>query len=127
MRIDPEGFPIARWIETPPAALKDDPRIGIRERDLQDGIMELAATLGFLAYHTHDSRRSPQGFPDLLLVHGPRRRTIYAELKGMRGHVTEAQGLWLYTLARAGNHVYLWTPVDWVTGMIERELRGPRV
>jgi len=104
-----------------------DHRLDLPEQDLQEAIVELAGHLGYMHYHTHDARRSPQGFPDLVLVHAPRRRTIYAELKSMKGHLTEAQTRWLHALAEAGNHVHLWTPADWITGGIERELRGPRI
>ncbi len=97
------------------------------ERDLQAAVIELAGHLGYRHYHTHDARRSPQGFPDLVLVKGRARRTLYVELKAMRGHVTEAQEDWLHELAEAGNHVHLWTPADWITGAAERELRGPRI
>lgn len=100
---------------------------GMSERELQEAIIELAVALKFHVYHTHDSRRSVPGFPDLTLVNGKRRRTIFAELKTTRGVVTPDQFDWLTTLATAGNHVHLWRPVDWLTGSIERELRGPRI
>ena len=105
----------------------DDPRLGMLEHSLQDGILELAEHLGYLTYHTHDSRRSNPGFPDLVLCHPGRRRTIFAELKSTKGHVTRTQDMWLTGLATAGNNVHLWQPYDWVTGGIERELKGPRI
>lgn len=106
---------------------KTDPRLGMPERALQEAIIELAGHLGYRHYHTHDARRSPQGFPDLLLVHPGRRRTLYAELKSTKGRLTTTQLDWLVDLAVAGNHVHLWRPYDWITGAIERELRGPRI
>lgn len=126
MRIDPE-IPILRMIPPPPDAMAGDPRLGMPERDLQEAVTDLAGALGWLTYHTHDSRRSPAGFPDLVLVNPARRRTLWVELKAMKGHVTRAQAAWLYALAEAGNHVHLWTPAEWLTGTIERELRGPRI
>ena len=36
------------------------------EEKLQRCILELANVCGWLAYHTHDSRRSPKGFPGSL-------------------------------------------------------------
>ena len=65
-----------------------------------------------LIYHTHDSRRSPAGFPDLVLVRPP--RILFVELKTDKGRVSPAQRLWLYTLAKCpGVEVYLWRPRDW--------------
>lgn len=97
------------------------------ERQLQDGIVELARILGWLAYHTHDSRRSQPGFPDLVLVRGE--RLIFAELKSENGRVSPAQKVWLGALehvageverstddrrSRPGRvEVYLWRPADW--------------
>jgi hypothetical protein len=128
MRIDPDADQLVDyWIKPPPPTMEGDPRLGMREADLQQGVVELAQALGFLVYHTHDSRRSAEGFPDLVLVNAHRRRTLFVELKAMRGHVSDAQRRWLQGLAEAGNHVHLWTPVDWFTGSIERELRGPRI
>ena len=110
-----------------PDPYEDDHRLDMPEADLQAAVIDLARHLGYRHHHTYDSRRSPKGFPDLVLVHGPRRRTLYVELKSMKGHLTRDQTGWLDELAEAGNHVHLWTPVDWITGGIERELRGPRV
>jgi len=104
-----------------------DHRLDMPERDLQAAVIDLAAHLGYMHYHTHDARRSPYGFPDLVLVNPPRRRTLFVELKSMKGHVTQAQAEWLTGLASAGNHVHLWTPADWISGAVERELRGPRI
>ena len=110
-----------------PDPYEGDHRLDMPERDLQAAVVDLAAALGYMHYHTHDARRSPKGFPDLVLVNAPRRRTLYVELKSQKGHVTRAQAEWLHALAQAGNHVHLWTPVDWISGAIERELRGPRI
>lgn len=97
------------------------------ERELQDNVIELAGHLKYLHYHTHNSQRSVAGFPDLVLVNPARRRTLFVELKAMTGRLSQAQSEWLVALAEAGHHVHLWTPVDWVSGVIERELRGPRI
>lgn len=74
----------------------------------QNTIVGLARTLGYTAYHTHDSRRSESGFPDLVLAK-PGSPVIYAELKRHDGKVSAKQQLWLDLLAGAsGSAVYLW-------------------
>ena len=55
--------------------------VPISEAELQTAIIDCAVALGWLVYHTHDSRHSPEGFPDLILVREP--RLIIAELKGV--------------------------------------------
>lgn len=81
------------------------------EADLQAKILQLAGYQGWLAYHTHDSRRSQEGFPDLVLVRAP--RLIFAELKSMRGSMSPAQYVWLDELDRTPAEVYIWRPCDW--------------
>ena len=53
------------------------------ERELLAAVIDLARLRRWLCYHTHDSRHSAAGFPDLLLVRG--RRLMAAELKTARG------------------------------------------
>lgn len=62
-------------------------------------------------YHTHDSRRSPSGFPDLVIV-GPG-GCIFAELKSAKGKVTATQQTWIDALKTAGQWVEVWRPDDW--------------
>lgn len=64
-------------------------------------IRQMAALYGWLCYHTHDSRLSPPGFPDLFMARpapaeeGP----VYAwECKTATGTLTKEQGLWLTAL-----------------------------
>lgn len=94
------------------------------ERQLQDQIIELAKRMGFIVYHTHDSRRSAPGFPDLVLVHPKQRRVIWRELKSETGAPTPEQKVWISTLLLVGEDVDIWRPRDWVSGRIEKELRG---
>lgn len=69
-----------------------------------------------LIYHTHDSRRSAPGFPDLVMTNG--RRVIFAEIKKEGGQPTAEQAIWLEALQSverfAGSRVeaYLWHPAD---------------
>ena len=87
------------------------------EDDLQASVVELARRLGGLVYHTHDSRRSPARFPDLVIAFPRTGALIFAELKSTRGRLRPDQALWLDAL-RAGarqtyREVHLWTPRDW--------------
>ena len=93
------------------------------ERDFQQAVLDMARTLGLLAYHTHDSRRSEPGFPDLVLV--GRRGVIYRELKTLTGRVQREQAKWLSALTAAGADAAVWRPDQWPT-QIQAEMRGIR-
>jgi hypothetical protein len=54
-----------------------------------------------LRYHTHDSRRSPSGFPDWVLIH-PKGAILVLELKGVDGLPTEEQVAWVNGFRVAG-------------------------
>jgi VRR-NUC domain len=89
------------------------------ERDFMATVREAATVTGWLVYHTHDSKRSPSGFPDLVLV---RERVVFCELKATATRVTRDQTRWLEALSAAGVETYLWRPDDWHE--IERVLGG---
>ena len=76
------------------------------EEDFQNTILELGKLYGWLCYHTHDSRRSREGFPDLVL--GRNGVPLFAELKTDKGRVSNDQILWL--LATDG---VIWRPKHW--------------
>lgn len=81
------------------------------EAELLGWVSTTARMCGWLAYHTHDSRRSEAGFPDLCLVRDD--QVIFAELKSMKGKVTDAQQRWLDALDLvAGVTTYVWRPSD---------------
>ncbi len=98
---------------------------GYSEARFQAEIIQAARLLGWMAYHTHDSRRSARGFPDLVLTNG--RRVIFAELKREGGQPTAEQAIWLETLQRVAGYdgsrveTHLWRPSDW--DVIERTLQ----
>lgn len=73
-------------------------------------VLDLARLFGWRAYHTHDSRRSAPGFPDLVLVKPP--RIVFAELKSLTGRVTAEQAAWLADLRACGLTAGVWTPRD---------------
>lgn len=97
------------------------------EKQLQDQILDMAKSLGWLAYHTHDSRRSQKGFPDLTLVHEKQRRLLFWELKSQKGRATPEQKVWMATLTAAGHVATIIRPSDWADGVVEKELRGTAV
>lgn len=83
-----------------------------REKDWQQAVMDLARLRGWLCYHTHDSRRSEPGFPDLVMVRGD--RVLYRELKREGNKPTAEQRRWIDALWDAGQDVAVWTlPRDW--------------
>ena len=90
-----------------------DARTGhLTEDAYQADVTWLAQINGWLWYHTNDSRRSPPGFPDLVLVHPGMRRLIFAEVKGPKTTVRRNQRAWLWGMAkvgaRLGFEVYVW-------------------
>lgn len=107
-------------------ATKTKAKPSMTEDQLLAAIREYATLKKWLCYHTHDSRRSEPGFPDLVLVR--RGRLIFAELKREEGRTSPEQKAWLEKLADVerysqGNvRVYTWRPSDWLGGEIERVL-----
>ncbi len=92
----------------------------ISERDFQQQVVDLARLHGWMVYHTHNSRRSEKGFPDLTLVR--RDRLMFVELKTETGEVTPEQHAWLDALEWTGRvDVRVWRPRDWTE--IEDSLR----
>ena len=96
-------------------------RATVKERELQDAVVEMALLLGYLVYHTHDSRHSAKGFPDLVLCKP--RRLIFAELKDEHRAVTKEQEQWLEALRACGLETWVWRPESWTSGLVEQVLR----
>jgi hypothetical protein len=78
------------------------------EQQLQQQILGLAKYYGWETYHTHDSRRSNRGWPDLVLIKPP--RVLFIELKTYRGSLRPEQRTWLQALAGCGQEVAVWRP-----------------
>ena len=93
------------------------PRQG--EASFMAQVVAYAGLLGWHHYHTHDSRHSVAGFPDLVLVRRP--RLLFVELKREGEYPTDAQRQWLDELKACDTEAYLWWPTDWE--VIERILR----
>ena len=66
------------------------------EAAFQQQVVNLAQLYAWRCYHTHDSRRSQAGFPDLVLVRGA--ELIFAELKTQSGRVRTEQTEWIQAL-----------------------------
>lgn len=95
-------------------------------------VAALARKGGWLAYHTHDSRGSEDGFPDWLLVSplvGGAARIVVIESKreridgGTHGKTTEKQATWLERLASVpGVECHVYRPQDCDSGEVARAM-----
>ena len=88
-------------------------RIGkmeISEGDLQQQIEQLLQFYCWRYYHTWNSRRSVEGFPDLIALR--RHRKLVAELKKEGEEPTREQQNWLDEFEEVGFEVYIWHPAD---------------
>lgn len=94
-------------------------RAALREQQFMEAIQQMAGYLGWKTYHTHDSRRSEPGFPDLVLVK-INQPVKFREVKTEKGRLTKEQDAWITLLALAGADVGVWRPRDW--DLIEKEL-----
>jgi hypothetical protein len=120
----------------------------LNEAGFQAQVIGLARVYGWRIYHAPDNRPAgrsgkPQrlaapegrGFPDLVLVKGP--RLIFAELKTRTGRLQPGQEEWLEALREVDKAIiqsceyqgpdqppsveaYLWRPADW--GLIQATL-----
>lgn len=88
-----------------------DPKMS--EASFQAKVLHLAHLFGWRTYHTHDSRRSNPGWPDVALWHPRRGQFVLAELKAQKGRVSPAQVTTLAELQQCGVDAYLWRPSDW--------------
>jgi len=93
----------------------------ITEAAFQSAVRRVAKGYRWSVMHVHNSRRSPAGFPDLVMVRN--NLCIFAELKTADGVVTLAQWHWLRALGQVEKtEAYLWRPEDMED--ICRVLRG---
>ena len=104
----------------------------MKEGEFQQQVEDLAKLFKWRFYHTHDSRRSEPGFPDLVMVRES--RLIFAELKtdAKSSQPTAAQTEWLLALRVVAEYaqlarddpslrpieVFVWRPSDW-DGIVE--------
>jgi hypothetical protein len=96
----------------------------LSEAAFMAAVARLARQHGYMAYHTWSSKKSPEGFPDLILCHKDPGHVCYAiECKRDGGHVTPAQAAWLEALGQCTGVVSeVWRPAD-LDAIVQR-LRG---
>lgn len=83
----------------------------ISEEEFRLQVEAFAALRGWLTYHTHDSRKSREGFPDEVFLRGPQQ--IVAELKKSADEKpTLDQQKWLAAFEAAGVPAYVWYPPE---------------
>ena len=81
----------------------------VPEEELLKFVRWTAREQGWLVYHTHDSRGSEPGFPDVVATNGE--QLLFSELKSNRGKLTMEQQQWLNLLRRIPSiDVHLWRP-----------------
>jgi hypothetical protein len=90
----------------------------VSERVFQSAVVRVAKEAGWAAMHVHDSRRSPAGFPDLVLVRPPSAThpgtALFWELKSADGVVTLQQAHWLRLLCQVTRvEADIWRPEEW--------------
>lgn len=90
------------------------------EKQFQEALRQLAVAHGWLYFHVWDSRKSPPGFVDTVLVKDT--RLVLAELKLPGKQPTPPQQMWLDALGQVEQVITrVWRPEDW--GDIEAILR----
>ena len=72
----------------PPSAF-DQVSGTVSEQAYMSTIQQAAEIYGWYQYHTHDSRRSTPGFPDLVLIKPP--KVIFLEVKREKARLSVAQ------------------------------------
>lgn len=100
-------------------------RAPLSESAWQRTVVEAASAHGWHHYHTHDSRRSPAGFPDLVLCNPLQERVWFVELKTDAGKLGAQQADWLGWLRRSGMDADVWRPRDWLA--VARILNGSQL
>ncbi len=96
-----------------PASLAPPPEIFESEAKFQAAFMKQARDWGWLCYHTYDSRRSEEGFPDIIMLRRDRQLAIEAK-RSRKEKPTPKQRKWLRGFqAIPGCEVHVWSPEMW--------------
>lgn len=99
------------------------------EAELQRAVIECARALGWRVAHFRPAQTRAgrwvtpvsadgAGFPDLVLARNG--VVLFVELKTEKGRMSDEQAKWRLALPA----MFLWRPADWVSGHVERVLRG---
>ena len=101
------------------------------EKTLQEHIRKLCVELRaidpeLLYYHTHTSKYSPAGFPDVIIESPKQSFRVVAELKREHGRYqpSDEQVKWLDSAYSKHDWVYLWRPRHWFNGVIQYVITG---
>ena len=78
------------------------------EDAFQAQIIQLATLHGWTHYHTHDSRKSVAGFPDLILIRGA--VLLAVEVKQGTNTTTDEQRVWLQHFRDTGAGAWVYRP-----------------
>lgn len=81
------------------------------ENEWQRRITDYCDLLGLLWHHETDSRRSKEGFPDLVIVGAS--GTLFAELKTDTGRLTAKQREWIDRINTSRAEAWVWRPCQW--------------
>ena len=68
----------------------------ISEKDFMQQVIDAARYLGWKVFHTHDSRKSEPGYPDLTMIRNG--FLIFAELKREGKKLTDEQEMWKFSI-----------------------------
>lgn len=82
----------------------------LSEKAWQQLVVDYARMNGWWTHHEFDSRRSSEGWPDLVLLRDG--EALFVECKREDGKVTPAQGYVLDLLESAGCEALVWRPSD---------------
>lgn len=92
----------------------------ITEATLQKLVENYCVDKGLLYYHTHDSRRSVAGYPDLTIIGA--NGIMLVELKSETGRLSRSQRCWVDAAIATKTPVRVWNPRQWRDGTISAEL-----
>lgn len=101
----------------------------VTERDFQQQLVDAARWLGWLCFHTFDSRKSEPGFPDMICVGtgANRGRLLAIELKSESGRVSAEQLKWLTGFMDCGGvetHIFRPAQVDQAMALLQPRKRA---
>ena len=115
--VNAEAVPAGTGVAVTPDAVTyivPDPAVmaAMTEAAFEALVEAYAKDNGWRVYHTHDSRGSDPGYPDLTLCRPP--HVVFAELKTKTGRLRSSQVAWNLDLAACpGVRAFVWRPTDW--------------